>query len=335
MFGQTADFDPSALTREDLLLAKENRDAAAAMWFGVGAVLCLLLTLIPASFLTNFRTPSIILVGAGLAVSVAIFFTAGKRDERWYVVCSLINHAGIGLAALILLEVLELPMRPLHMALSGVPAVMILSGVCLIQTGTDPYARGRLVWTGVLAEAVLFCVFLGIFNGARTEFWLLGALSALICCACLCACLWVRRDVAERSVFQALAVLSFAVYLILAAAAAAALLLGASGKSGSRSRSRSKRGSRSSGGLFSGLRSPLRGSGTGRFGVRIPSSAVRFWLWHTPSGRYRAIDRMENLSPIQAEMLRRKARRRAFIVMIVVIAVVILISAAAVYFGRG
>ena len=57
-----------------------------------------------------------------LIVTVVLYFALTKKDERWYVVCSLLNHAGIGLASLILLDVLGLEIRLLQLAMSGLPA---------------------------------------------------------------------------------------------------------------------------------------------------------------------------------------------------------------------
>lgn len=333
--------DISTLRTSDLLLAKDNRDAAMSIVFGFGAVFSLVLTAIIGSRFTQSYPIYFFLIAAGLILSVILFFTAGKRDERWYVVCSLINHMGIGLAALMLLQILGLPMRVLNMALSFLPASAILCGVSLIMLCVEQDYRDRLLIIGIMLEILLILVFMLVYSEKKTEFWLLGAICGLICCASIGAYIWVRKDSGVRSVYKALAVVSFSIYLLLAVAAAVALFISMSSDSNDRSSRKSKSHSKSSGGgsLLSGItRSSAAGTDSSPVVRRhryYSNSAIRYWLWYTPSGRYRSYDWMPGETEDRIMELKRREHRRAMVLLAMILIVAILVVFAAVYFGRG
>lgn len=337
---QTLIPDVSKLRPSDMLLAKENRDAAISILFGFGSVFSLVLTAIIGSFTADNKGLYFTLIAMGLIISVVIYLTAAKRDERWYVICSLVNHMGIGLAVLMLLRVLEIDLRPLNMALSFLPSSAILCGVSVILLCVGQEYRNRLLWSGIVLELLMILIFLIQFKDRETEFWLMGAVCGVVCCASLSACLWVRANSGSRSVYQALAVVSFAIYLILAIAAAVALLLAAAGNSDSKSSSkrRSRSSSSSSGGksLAAGNFGSERRSRTAfRTQRYLSNSATHYWLWYTPSGRYRTYDTMEYENPERVTMLKRREHWRTLCVLLIVIVLVIAVFVAAVYFGQG
>lgn len=341
---------------EQQRLSIRNREAVLTMWTGIGAILCLLLTCFLGSFWrTEARTTySVAVMVILLLVSVILFFTAAKRDERWHVVCSLINHAGIGLAVLILLDVLGLDIRLKQLALSGLPAAAILFGVVMIYVGMEEQNRKNLLYGGAAVFALAVLLSLWQFYTQRTEFWLCTAVCALLSCVNLGALLWTSAAPEQRSVYRALAVASFAVYLLLAVAAVAAFalaILSGSNRdskstkrllSGRKSRNSAGSGAFGSGSLGSGAAAaagsvPVSGLGTGygtRRRIHVPSYFWYYGLYHG-SSRSRAYTGAGPLTEEERLAEEARLRRRRRIVFGVVVAVVILLIVLAVVFGRG
>ena len=107
MNGENREANSVILEGRERIVAEQNRGASLTMWIGLGAILCLLLTCFLGSlgFFRNSLQFTLAFLALLLIASVLIFFVPAKKDERWYVVCSLLNHGGIGLAALLLLMV--------------------------------------------------------------------------------------------------------------------------------------------------------------------------------------------------------------------------------------
>ena len=348
---------------------RRSQEAVLTMWTGIGAILCLLLTCFLGSFWrTDARiTCSVAVMVFLLIVSLILFFTATKRDQRWYVVCSLINHAGIGLAVLILLYVLGLEIRLKQLALSGLPSAAILFGVVVISAGLEGDSRDGLLTGGAVVFGLAVLAALLKFSTDQTEFWLCTAICALLSCVNLCALIWTSKEPDRRSIFKALAVVSFGVYILLAVAAVAAFAVAVLGNSDRDSKSTkklfgaSKRGKSSGGGsigsgssggasLFGGSLGsgasassgsvPASGLGTGYTTGRrawVPRHLWYYSLYHgSPRSRYRSDwDAAEDLPVAERQALDRRARRRRWIIFCVVVVIVILLIALAVYFGRG
>ena len=347
MDAQTMEPVQTRFEREEQIYAVENRNAGLTMWTGIGAILCLLLTCFLGSFRqSGSRTEfSLIILAVLLILSVLLFFTAAKRDERWFVVCSLLNHAGIGFAVLLLLDVLNLEIRLRNLALSGLPAAAILFGVVMFYVSADGQKRQKLLYYGIAALGLICAAAVIRYFSQETEFWLCTAVCALLSCTALGALVWTNREPEERSVCKGLAVASFSVYLILLAIAAAALAAAAfssgsnSGKNKSSSRkSRSFGGSGRSGGSSKGFLSGLFSGSSNRSsagtGVRTRTfyHPSLFW-YYMPSVRSASIDRMEGLNEEQREELRRKNRRRRLTVFLVVALIVVFVIALAVVLG--
>lgn len=331
-------------------LNMRNREAVLTMWTGVGAILSLLLTCFLGSlWRTDTRTTlSAAVMVVLLIVSLILFFTAAKKDQRWHVVCSLINHAGIGLAVLILLDVLGLEIRLKQLALSGLPAAAILFGIVMIYVGMEEQNRKNLLYGGAAVFGLAVLLSLWQFYIQPTEFWLCTAACALLSCVNLCALIWTAGSPEERSIYKALAVASFGVYIALALAAIAALALAVLGKSGNDSKSNKKlldklKGRKSSGSGSLGSASTSSGSvlasglGTGcrtRRRTYMPSYFWYYGLYHG-SARSRTYGAAAPLTEEERLAEEARLRRRRRIVFGVVAAVVILVIALAVYFGRG
>ena len=341
---------------EQQRLSVQNRGAVLTMWTGLGAILSLLLTCFLGSlWRTDTRTAlSAAVMVVLLAVSLILFFTAGKKDERWYVVCSLLNHAGIGLAVLILLDVLGLDVRLKQLALSGLPAAAILFAVVMIYVGVEEQSRQNFLYVGAVLFGFALLAALYLFYIQRTEFWLCTAVCALLSCVNLCALIWTAREPEARSICKALAVASFGVYIALAVAAIAALALAVLGKSDRDSKSSKKlldklkgRRSSGSGGLGGGSlgsgasasSGSVLGSGLGT-GYRIRGRTYMpsyFWYYGLYHGSARSRARNAEVPLTEEERLAEEARlrRRRRIVFCVVAAAAILVIVFAVVFGRG
>lgn len=333
-----------------------SQESVLTMWTGIGAILCLLLTCFLGSFWrTEGRTTySVAVMVILLIVSLILFFVAAKRDERWYVVCSLLNHAGIGLSVLILLDVLGLDIRLKQLALSGLPAAAILFGVVVISVGLEGESRNGLLTGGAVVFGLAVLAALLQYYTHRTEFWLCTAVCALLSCVNLCALIWTNKEPEQRSIFKALAVVSFGVYILLAVAAVAAFALAVLGNSNRNSKSTKRllsgrKGKKSSGsGAFSG---GSLGSGVSASSGFVPTSGLGmgyrsrgrsympsyFWyygLYHG-SRRSRSYDAAGPLTEEERLAEEARLRRRRRIVFVVVAAAVTLVIVLAVVFGRG
>ena len=316
------------------IVTAQNHNAVLTLWTGLGAILSLLFPCALGTFgiLRPGLELSLILLGVLLAASILIYFLGGRKDDRWYTVCTLTNLAGIGLAMRLLLELLGLDLPLEKLALCGLPAAAILFGVVVFYLNGQEGERKGLFVFGIIA-LLLLCGFAGWrFYQKATGFWLCFGVCGLLGCGCLGAFLWTDRALAERSVSKALAVVSFSVYLLLAVGACLAALFLLSG-SGSSSSSREKKSSSGKGGLLGGLFGGTSGStassrgSTGvsrsarslRRGFRIPT-----YLWYyTPVTRYASIDRMEGVTEEEREEERRRYRRQRWVLLFVVALVVL------------
>lgn len=344
------------LPEVDPLVADENNAAVLTLWLGIGAVLSLLLTCFLGSFgRSGDRLALCIAIMLGLLlVSVILYFALGRRDRRWYLVCSLLNHGGIGLAVLILLDVLGLEIRLLNLAVSGLPSAALLFGAVVIYISGSGEDRSGWLYAGLAALLVISAVAgLLFYSRERTEFWLCMAVCALLSAVNLGALIWVKADVWERSIFKALAVVSFSVYLALAVAAVVAffVMAGGAGKSSNRSKRRSnKKGGYSK--SLSGRSSSAVGStpsivgsasrsgaglGTVR-GVSSPRRSIYFPRHLYYNSFYLNdydYDRMNDLDWRERDKAYRAYRIRRTIILLIVLLVVILLILLAIKLGRG
>ena len=339
------------LDRAEQRIAEENRAATLTMWTGIGAILSLMLTcLLGCVWKIGARMElSIAVLAVLLIASVILFFVPAKQDERWYLVCSLLNHAGIGLAVLVLMEYLGLEPRLGNLALSCLPAAAILFGVVMFFVSANGDKRGGWLYGGLAALILICCGALLKFYYDWTEFWLCMAVCALLSCVNLAALLWSVRDPESRSIFQGLAVASFFVYLLLLAAAAVVLLVGAVGAGGSsnnRNRNKNGKGSSQTGGNSgsanrggTGIRSLFGGlfaTNRTRTVTRRRTFFYPAYLWYyTPRTRYASIDRMEGVSEAEREAARRRYNTRRIIALVCVGLFVAAVIVLAVLAGRG
>ena len=338
---------PVELQGEEQICAEQNRGAVLTMWIGFGSILCLLLScLLGSLFRSVFKLEiTVAILAALLLASVLIFFLGGKKDARWYFVCALLNHSGIGLAVLLLLNVLGLEIRLLQLAVSGLPAAAILFGVVMFYIGAYDAGRSKFLYGGLVLLVLICGAALLRCSSEQTEFWLCMAICALLSCAGLGALIWANKEPEQRSIYKGLAVASFSVYLLVLAAAAAAILVMSLG-SGSSSNSRSSRSKKSGSGKSGasgrsglGVGSLLSGLGTKERSTAFRSRRSFYfptYLWYyTPMTRYSAIDRMEGLSDADREEERRRYQRRRVIALAVVVLIVLAVIFAAVAAGRG
>ena len=241
---------------------KQDRDVLVGMVFGASAVLSLTLTaMLGVRFLNTGKPgPVAALIALTLIGSIASYFAA-KRDERWFVLCSILNHMGIGLGLFLLLAATDAVVRPLYLALSGLPACAGLCGASMLFRAVDGKNRIRTVVVGAAAIGILAIV--SIVMAVRTvqEIWIGSAVSAVTCCAAFCGMAWTATK-QDRSVYWTMAVVSFTIYLLVLLVAAAFLAAAAfanSGSSGKSNRSSSRK--KSSGGVFrTGYRPRFRSS---------------------------------------------------------------------------
>ena len=342
MNGENREANSVILEGRERIVAEQNRGASLTMWIGLGAILCLLLTCFLGSlgFFRNSLQFTLAFLALLLIASVLIFFVPAKKDERWYVVCSLLNHGGIGLAALLLLNTLSLEIRVRSLFLSGLPAAAILFGVVMFYLSGDEESRPKLLYFG-LAALIAVCIAAVVkYFDDHTEFWLCMAICALMSCAGLGALIWANMDTTHRSIYKALAAASFSVYLLVLAAAAVALYLSAAGSNSNSDRN----GKRKS---FGGKGGSDRRSGSGTllgdlFGTGARTRTVTrrpvyfpTYLWYyTPYTRYASINRMEGLSKEEREAYCSIYRRRRKILLAIVVVIVVALIAFAVLAGR-
>lgn len=333
------------LQGEERFTAEQNRGAVLTLWMGIGSILCLLLS----CFLGSLRSigsryaVQIGIMAFLLIASVLLYLFPSKRDERWYLVCSLLNHSGIGLAAVVLLNVLELSLPIKSLILSGFPPAAVLFGVVMFYISADGEKRKQYLYYGLAGLGLLCAVSVGMYFKEETAFWICTAICSLLGCTSLAALVWSSIDPERKSIYQGLAVASFSVYLLVLAAALAALAVavlgsGSSSSSNRKSKSSSKSSSGSSSSSGSGLLSSLfHGSGTRSVSpvYRTRRSWFPMYLWYyTPRTRFASIDRMEDLGYAEKEALRTSYRNRRRIALIVIAVIVAVVIGLAIYFGR-
>lgn len=339
----TEPYTAAALEGYERTVAEQNRAASLTMWSGLGAILCLLLSCCLGSFrlFSGNLKLSVAIMGVLLIASIILFFVPSKKDERWFIVCSLLNYAGIGLAAQILMNALGLQIRLANLALSGLPAAAILFGVVMFYLGGDENSRAKLLYWGAAALIVIVVAAAIKYFDESSEFWLSTAICALLSCTGLAALIWANAAPEERSIFKGLAVVSFSVYLLLLAAAIVALIVMASGSNSSsnRNKSRSKKSDSDSGGFFGsrGILSSVIGERSTRSVTRTRSHYYfPGYLWYyTPYTRYASIDRMQGMSEAEREAARQRYRRRRTLVLAVVAVIVVAVIVLAMLAGRG
>ena len=328
---------PAGLQSEDFWLAEENHNAILTMWTGIGAVFSLLLTCALGVFRpTQGRTHAMLaLLGVLLLISVILYFAAGKRDERWYVVCALLNYAGIGFALLLLLDTLGLTLSLIQLALSGLPAAAVLFGVVMFYLGADPDTRDGLLKGGIVILVLMVLAAGIIYMEVESGFAVCMGVCALMSCGGLGALLWANNDSEYCSVYRGLAVASFSVYLLVLAAAIIALIVVAMGAGSKSENKKSKsRGSGSSGGSILGR---LFDRSTTRSNYRVHRTYRTHYpsyLWYyTPYTRYSAINRMEDLSDEEKERARARYRILRRVALFCVVVIVVLAIVASVKLG--
>lgn len=328
---------PVGLQSEDFWLAEENHNAILTMWTGIGAVFSLLLTCALGVFRpTQGRTHAMLaLLGVLLLISVILYFAAGKRDERWYVVCALLNYAGIGFALLLLLDTLGLTLSLTQLALSGLPAAAVLFGVVMFYLGADPDTRDGLLKGGIVILVLMVLAAGIIYMEVESGFAVCMGVCALMSCGGLGALLWANNDSEYRSVYRGLAVASFSVYLLVLAAAIIALIVVAMGAGSKSENKKSKsRGSGSSGGSILGR---LFDRSTTRSNYRVHRTYRTHYpsyLWYySPYTRYSAINRMEYLSEEEKERARARYRILRRVALFCVVVIVVLAIVASVKLG--
>lgn len=216
------------LRKEELYALEEKKAALLTMYTGIGAILSLLLTFFIGSFSERGRRTeiSIVFMMVLVVVSVILYFVVSKNDERWYLVCSLLNHGGIGLAALTLTDILGIDVRFLNLVVSGLPAAAILFGVVMILVTQNGANADGWLNAGIFALLVMCGIALYRFvKLEQTEFWLCMAICTLLSSVNLGVLIWSRRDVRLNSIYKGLAAGSFGVYLILLVAVIVAFIV--------------------------------------------------------------------------------------------------------------
>ena len=335
--------------KEDLYALEENKAALLTMYTGIGAILSLLLTFFIGSFSERGRRTEISIVFMLLlvVVSVILYFVLSKKDERWYLVCSLLNHGGIGLAALTLTDVLGIDVRFLNLAVSGLPAAAILFGVVMILVSQNGANADGWLSAGIFALLVMCGIALYRFiKLEQTEFWLSMAVCTLLSSVNLGVLIWSRRDVWQNSIYKGLAAGSFGVYLILLVAVIIAFIVMVARSDHSDRKSdrdsRDKPGGTTRGFTrgFSG-RSRLGGVGDNGFDTGNARSATvydpsRQW-YYSPHIRYHFynINQMNDMDDAIIEPTSFRCRLRKVIITLLIIAVVVLLILLAIKAGRG
>ncbi len=348
MYGEPDRAVQTRFEREQQTLNQGNRAAVLTMWIGIASILSLLLSCFLGSLWhsSDKMGVCIFFMILLLIVSVVLFFTASKRDELWFVVCSLLNHFGIGLAVVILMDVLKLDVRVLQLAMSGLPSAVLLFGIALYYVGMEPDQKSTLLSIGAAFFLILLFVALLRFYDQRTEFWLCTAVCALLSCTNLGALIWTNKDIEQRSIYKALAVASFLIYLILAIIAIAAVFLSASGKSDRNSNKKKSVSSKRkrefgntqtagavphpSGAVAAADSAPMPVSG------RRYSRSSRFWYYNLfyTSNTQRSLHSTDDLPEEERVRINNRIRRRRWIVLCVVAIIVILLIVLAVCLGR-
>jgi hypothetical protein len=344
-------------------LEEQSRNATLTLWISLGSILCLVLSCLVGSFMTRggkFGGPIGVMILL-LIVSVLIYFLAGRNNERWYVVCILLNQAGIGLATLVVIATQVREINLLNLLLSGVPVAAVLFGVVVFFNSTASENRSIFLIVGLCLLAFVMIFSIIRFTQLKTEFWMSMAVNALMSCGGLGALLWANGNWGSRSVLKGLTVASFAIFLVMAVVAIIAFYIfiksqddsdtdisfgrskdsdSGGGILGGRSRSRSKGISRDS---FektgSGVRSAGAAAGSGG-GTRSGGSGGiyidPYYIWYyTPSfgSRTSTLERMSEMDPEEQKKYCRKLRIRKILYRILSVVVVLGLIAGAVILG--
>ena len=312
------------------LQLKWQDDVKTALFLGASTVSMTVLTaLIMLRWLNRLELPGYgALVAASLIASVVFWFVA-KKDDRWMVLCTLINHFGIGVGLYLLLDYLDAQPQVKDLALGLLPAVGALVLFCLLYPRTEEGSRTLVSWGGIF-------VFAGMMVFGFLSYAVKGSAMPVVLCVCAAvslgsfgALLWTSGD-PERSIHRTMALVSFTIYLILLAVAAIVLMTQGLGSSSdnNRSKSRSRSSSSKSGG--SGSRSSVS-IPSGSYGVRRTRS------YHGPSFFYpvylstyhRTYDSDRYVDPESSARARRRISRFvkwAFVILAVILTTVVLIA---------
>ena len=164
-----------------------------------------------------------VLVVISLIASVVLWFS-GKNDDRWTVLCTLINHFGIGIGLYLLLTFLGTDPRALDLALGILPGLAVFGVFCLLYVRLPDTFRKPLSWCGCIAFVVLIIVGISLYSNSGSAFGVVLAVCSAVLLGAWGALLWTCAD-PERSIHRTMAVVSFSIYLILLAIAAALLIL--------------------------------------------------------------------------------------------------------------
>ena len=326
-------------------LEEQSRNATLTLWISLGSILCLVLSCLVGSFMTRggkFGGPIGVMILL-LIVSVLIYFLAGRNNERWYVVCILLNQAGIGLATLVVIATQVREINLLNLLLSGVPVAAVLFGVVVFFNSTASENRSIFLIVGLCLLAFVMIFSIIRFTQLKTEFWMSMAVNALMSCGGLGALLWANGNWGSRSVLKGLTVASFAIFLVMAVVAIIAFYIFIKSQDDSDtdiSFGRSKGISRDSfektgSGVRSAGAAAVSGGGTrsgGSGGIYIDP----YYIWYyTPSfgSRTSTLERMSEMDPEEQKKYCRKLRIRKILYRILSVVVVLGLIAGAVILG--
>lgn len=310
------------------LQLKWQDDVKTALFLGASTVIMTVLTtLILLHWMNRLEFPGCVaLVAVSLIASVVFWFVA-KKDDRWMVLCTLINHFGIGVGLFLLLSYLDTEPQVKDLALGLLPAVGALVLFCLLYPRSEEGSRTFISWGGIL-------VFAGMMVFGFLSYAVKGSAMPVVLCVCAAVCLgsfgallWTSGD-PGRSIHRTMALVSFTIYLILLAVAAIALMTQGLGSSSDNNRSKSRSSSSKSGG--SGSRSSVS-IPSGSSGVRSSRSyhgpsffyPVYLSTYHSPYYSDRFMD------PESAARARRRISRFvkwAFVILAVILTTVVLIA---------
>lgn len=207
------------------ILAKQKQDAYTVLMLGASTTVMMFLTaMLLMQFLPNLsRQIQIVLVVITLAGSSAFWFL-GKKDDRWSVLCTLINHVGLGIGFFMLLKLLKLTAAPLDFAFGALPGIALLAIFCLLFGGADAMAKGKVRLIGILLFAAAFLAACLIASKLGSMIYKLSVMSILVCFASFLALIFTAMD-PTRSVHRTMALLSFIVYLLVIAALVIAFIV--------------------------------------------------------------------------------------------------------------
>ena len=236
-----------AMDEAQRLRVKQDQDARVTMLLGMSTVVMTVLTaLIMTTWLSglSYGVCAIIVV-LSLLASVIFWFKAGE-DDRWRVMCTLINHIGIGVGLYLLLRVFALPGSAKDLGLGLLPGLALLGLFCLAFSRSGGSTRIYASVGGVAALVILTIVGAVLASRQSSAFYTTLAVCAAVCAGSYGALIWTSME-PGRSIHRTMALVSFAIYLILLAIAIVAIMFQASSGDSDRKSSRSS-GKRSSAG---------------------------------------------------------------------------------------